>query len=184
MFRLRFIERPITETIRPAPAAASIVCCRRWMWDENVVTMTRPGASPTILRSDAPTVRSDGVRPGRSAFVESAMSSATPSLPSRRRRSRSVVRPSIGVASSLKSPVWTIAPCSVCRTTATASGTECVIGMNSASNGPTGTRPFSGRISTSSVWASSPCSSSRDLANPSVSRVPHTCAPVPISRSR
>ena len=39
-----------------------------------------------MSRSDAADLRSDGVRPGRSAFVESAMRSATPLSPSWRRR--------------------------------------------------------------------------------------------------
>jgi hypothetical protein len=184
MLRFRFIDRPITDTVRPPNAAASITCWIRWMCDAKDVTITRPVLWRTISRSAEPTVRSDGVRPGRSAFVESAMRSATPASPSSRRRSRSVVRPSIGVSSSLKSPVWTIAPWSVCRTTATASGTECVTRTNSASNGPTRVRPPSGSISTSSVWTSRPCSSSFDFTSPSVSRVPHTSAWVPISRNR
>src|ERR671936_553064 len=51
MFRLRTIERPITHTLRPVASAASITCCRRWIWDANEVTMTRPRASPMIRRS-------------------------------------------------------------------------------------------------------------------------------------
>ena len=54
--------------------------------------------------------RSDGVKPGSSAFVESASSSATPSSPSAARRLTSVRRPSIGVRSSLKSPECTTMP--------------------------------------------------------------------------
>ena len=84
MFRLRFIERPTTETILPQAAAASMTCWIRWMCDANDVTITRPCAWRTMSRSAAPTVRSEGVRPGRSALVESASSRATPASPSSR----------------------------------------------------------------------------------------------------
>src|SRR3954468_21685721 len=63
MLRLRFIERPITDTIRPHVAAASITCWIRWMCEANDVTITRPCAWRTMSRRAAPTVRSDGVVP-------------------------------------------------------------------------------------------------------------------------
>ena len=82
MLKLRFMERPTIATTRPLATAASTTCCSRWMCDEKVVMITRPGASRTIARSEAPTVRSEAVEPGTSALVESAISSATPASPS------------------------------------------------------------------------------------------------------
>ena len=184
MFRLRTIERPITHTLRLLAAAASITCCRRWICDANDVTITRPGAFLMISRIDGPTVASDGVVPGFSALVESDISTATPSRPSAASRSTSAALPSIGVMSSLKSPVWMIVPWSVRSTTATASGIECVSRTNSAWNGPTSRGGSSGLTSTRLASAPSPCSSSFDLTRPSVSRVPSTSGCVPTSRSR
>ena len=184
MLKFRFIERPTIATTLPFAVAASTTCCRRWMCDEKVVMITRPGACRMISRSDAPTVRSDAVDPGTSALVESAINSATPASPSAPSRPISVGLSSIGVGSSLKSPVCTIAPNSVWNATATASGTEWVTRMNSIVNGPTCTVPPSGLISTRSTCGDRPCSSSFDFTRPRVRRVPHTSAAVPISRSR
>ena len=95
------------------------------------------GYSRNSARIATPTVDSDGVNPGRSAFVESESSSRTP--PSRRAISpssaRSVRRPSTGVRSSLKSPVCTIVPAGVKNAIAKPCGTEWVTGMNWQSNG-------------------------------------------------
>ena len=88
--RLRTIERPITQTWRPHPSEASITSCSRWMCEANDVTITRPGASRTIRRSAAATTCSLSVTPSRSAFVESASSSARPASPSRANFARSV----------------------------------------------------------------------------------------------
>ncbi len=63
----------------------------------------------------SPTVDSDGVNPGRQALVESESSSLTP--PDRLAiapiNDRSVLRPSTGVGSSLKSPLCMIVPTGV-----------------------------------------------------------------------
>ena len=91
------IERPITQTLRSDATAASMTSCRRWMCEANEVTMTRPGASRTIRMSAAATICSVSVTPGRSALVESAISTSTPSWPSRARLAMSVRLPSIGV---------------------------------------------------------------------------------------
>ena len=49
--------------------------------------------------------RSEGVNPALSAFVESEHNNKTPLSPSSAKAPKSVTRPSIGVLSSLKSPV-------------------------------------------------------------------------------
>ncbi len=36
-----FIDRPRVATRRPNEAAASAICCTRWMWEAKQVTMTR-----------------------------------------------------------------------------------------------------------------------------------------------
>ncbi len=51
-------------------------------------------------------------------------------------RARSVRRPSTGVRSSLKSPLWSTTPWAVWKARAKPLGTEWVTGMNSTSKGP------------------------------------------------
>ena len=84
---------------------------------------------------------------------------------------RSVLRPSTGVGSSLKSPLCMIVPAGVWYAVAKACGTECVTGMNSQSNGPIIRRSPSctGIIS---VRPSIPASSMRLRASPSDSGDP------------
>jgi hypothetical protein len=79
---------------------------------------------------------SDVVKPGTSALVESTMKRSTPSSPSRANARRSVIRPSSGSWSILKSPVWRTTPAPVRITTASASGMEWLTATNSRSNGP------------------------------------------------
>ena len=110
------IDRPTNAILRPFAIAACATCCTRWRCDAKLVTMNRlSGYSRNSDRIAAPTVDSDGVKPGRSAFVESDMSSRTP--PSRLAISPSIARfvrrPSTGVRSSLKSPLWMMVPSGV-----------------------------------------------------------------------
>ena len=86
-------------------------------------------------------------------------------------RPRSVSRPSTGVRSSLKSPVWRIVPCGVWKAVAKPCGTEWVTGMNSTSHGPILRRSPS-NTGISSVRSSRPASSMRLRARPSVSAEP------------
>ena len=102
------IDRPTNAILRPLAIAACATCCTRCRCDAKLVTMNRlSGYSRNSDRIAAPTVDSDGVNPGRSAFVESDMRSRTP--PSRLAMSPSIARfvrrPSTGVRSSLKSPL-------------------------------------------------------------------------------
>jgi hypothetical protein len=117
MLRFLIIERPTTQTRRSAATAASMTSCSRWMCEANDVTITRPGASRTMRRSACATTASDSVVPGFSALVESPSISATPRSPSAAIFARSVRTPSIGVWSSLKSPVCRIVPSAVCSAT-------------------------------------------------------------------
>ena len=87
----------------------------------------------------SPTVDSDGVKPGRSALVESESRRRIP--PPRRaispRSARSVVRPSTGREVELEvAGVQDRARRRVVRGRRTRAGTECVTGTNSQSNGP------------------------------------------------
>ena len=111
--------------------------CMRWMCDEKVVTTTRPVASRKIASSCTPTVRSEPVTPACSTFVESDMRSSTPSAASSAMRPRSGSRPSSGVWSILKSPVWMTVPTGVRTASPTASGIECVMANGSTVKGPT-----------------------------------------------
>ncbi len=121
----------------------------------------------------SPTVDSDGVNPGRHALVESESSSLTPPerLAIAPMSERSVLRPSTGVGSSLKSPLCMIVPAGVWYAVANACGTECVTGMNSQSNGPIMRRSPS-CTGINSVRPSIPASSMRLRARPSESGEP------------
>ena len=174
MLRFFRIERPITATLRSTSAATSIACCMRWMFDANEVIRTRPVRCGMIWRNASPTTRSERVKPGRSAFVESPISRSTPRLPSSASLPTSVRSPSTGVWSSFQSPVWKTRPAAVSIAIPTASGTECAMRTNSRRNGPRSTGSPSGSISRSSVERCRPCSSSFELIRPSVRRVAQT----------
>ena len=77
-----------------------------------------------------------GVKPGISALVESVRKRSTPSSPSRANARRSVIRPSSGSWSILKSPVCSTMPAPVRIATASASGIEWLTATNSSSKGP------------------------------------------------
>ncbi len=124
MFRFLRIERPITLTERPTSSATSIACCMRWMFDAKDEIRTRPCRAGMICRNASPTTRSERVKPGRSAFVESPSSRSTPRLPSSASFPTSVRSPSTGVWSSFQSPEWKRRPAEVSRQMPTASGTE------------------------------------------------------------
>ena len=79
---------------------------------------------------------SEVVKPGTSALVESVMKRSTPSSPRRANSLRSVIRPSSGSWSILKSPVCSTTPAPVRITTASASGMEWLTATNSSTNGP------------------------------------------------
>ena len=79
---------------------------------------------------------SEVVKPGTSALVESVRNRSTPSSPSRAKARRSVIRPSSGSWSILKSPVCSTMPAGVRMATARASGIEWFTATNSRSKGP------------------------------------------------
>ena len=95
------IERPTTQTLRPASIATSAACCMRWTFEAKEATRIRPVRGGISWRKASPTSRSEPVTPGRSAFVESPRKRSTPRLPSSASRPTSVRRPSTGVWSSL-----------------------------------------------------------------------------------
>ena len=79
---------------------------------------------------------SEVVNPGTSALVESVRKRSTPSSPRRANARRSVIRPSSGSWSILKSPVCSTVPAPVRIATASASGMEWLTATNSRSKGP------------------------------------------------
>ena len=79
---------------------------------------------------------SEVVKPGTSALVESVRNRSTPSSPSLAKARRSVIRPSSGSWSILKSPVCRTIPAPVRMATASASGIEWLTATNSRSKGP------------------------------------------------
>ena len=101
MFTFLRIERPTIATLRSVWIATSIACCTRCTFEANDVTKILPLRSGMICRNASPTTRSDCVKPGRSAFVESPSTRSTPRFPSSASLPTSVRMPSTGVWSSL-----------------------------------------------------------------------------------
>src|SRR5919199_1231350 len=133
---LRTIERPTSATLRPCAAAASSTCCTLCTCEAKLATMMRRLACANTRSSTGAISRSEIVKPGTSALVESTMNRSTPASPSRANARRSVSRPSSGSWSILKSPVCSTVPAEVRTATARASGIEWLTATNSHSNGP------------------------------------------------
>ena len=95
----------------------------------------------------------------------------TPAAPYSDRRCRSKWRPSGGLRSTLKSPVWITVPIEVRMASATASGIECVTRIGSISSDPAknGSR---GRITRRSGTKPSECSVSRARTSSSANAGP------------
>src|SRR6478736_6806335 len=132
----RTMLRPSSATRRPFATAASSTCCTRCTWLEKLATTTFFVAREITWSSTGPMSFSSGVKPGTSAFVESTMNRSTPSSPRRANARRSVMRPSSGSWSILKSPVCRTVPAPVRIATASASGIEWLTATNSRANGP------------------------------------------------
>ena len=151
---------PTSATLRPRLAATFIICCTRWIFEENVATIMR--LLPALRKSvsnDSPTFLSLSVKPGRSALVESDIRQRTPSCPISASLPRSIMPPSIGVVSILKSPVWTIVPPSQRIASPSASGMEWLTWIASTVKPPRViTSP--GLMTLSDAELSSPCSRS------------------------
>src|SRR5665647_958093 len=107
---LRTIERPTIATLRRWVCAASSTCWTRCTCEANEATMTRFSADSNSWSSTGAISISWVVKPGTSALVESTMNRSTPSSPSRANARRSVIRPSSGSWSILKSPVCSTLP--------------------------------------------------------------------------
>ncbi len=133
---LRTIERPTKATLRPLAWAASSTCWMRWTWLAKLETITRRGEVAKTWSIAGVRSRSLIVKPGTSALVESVRNTSTPSSPRRAKARRSVMRPSSGNWSILKSPVCSTEPAEVRMNTARESGMEWFTATNSRSNGP------------------------------------------------
>ena len=136
MAMLRTIERPTYATLRSCSTAASSTCCTRCTWLAKQATMMRCALLWKTRSSTGLMSTSGVVKPVTSALVESVRNRSTPSSPSRAKARRSVIRPSSGSWSILKSPVCSTRPAGVRIATASASGMEWLTAMNSRSNGP------------------------------------------------
>ncbi len=89
---LRTIERPTKATLRPCSCAASSTCWMRCTWLAKLDTMIRRGAVRNTSSMAGARSRSEVVKPGTSALVESTRKRSTPSSPSRANARRSVMR--------------------------------------------------------------------------------------------
>ena len=121
---LRTIERPTYATLRLWATAASSTCCTRCTWEAKQATMTRCVESRKTWSITGVIDFSAGVKPGVSALVESVRKRSTPSSPSRANARRSVIRPSSGSWSILKSPVCSTMPAPVRIATARRRGSS------------------------------------------------------------
>ena len=163
------MERPVTTTLRPLAMAASQICCMRWMWLANDAMITRPVAWLMMLASTLPTSASESVKFGFVAFVESLIMRSTPIFEKRASAPKSVWTPSMGLWSSLKSPVWSTLPAGLWKKTPTAPGMEWFTAKNSAVMQPSLTC-WPGLISMSLAFFTR-CSASLPSMRPSVSLV-------------
>ena len=108
-------------------------CCTRCTWLAKLATISLPVAWSNTRAMAGSMSRSSVVNPGVSALVESTMNRSTPSSPRRAKPRRSVIRPSRGSWSILKSPVCRTSPPLVRMATASASGMEWLTARNSNS---------------------------------------------------
>ena len=108
---LRTIERPTNATLRPCSAAMSMICWMRCTCEakrRHDDAAARPAGRPRRARGRC-RARSRRSRAPR-RWCESTSSRSTPSSPSRAKPRRSVMRPSSGSWSILKSPVCSTTP--------------------------------------------------------------------------
>ena len=143
----------------------------RCTWLAKLETITRLGAVANTLSIAGVSSRSEVVKPGTSALVESTRNRSTPSSPNRPNARRSVIRSSSGNWSILKSPVCSTSPALVRITTASPSGMEWLTAANSSPNGPAVCVP---PASTRTVVGWIRCSLSLDVMNANVSSEPMT----------
>ena len=162
--------RPAMATWRPWRTAQLTTCWMREISEAKVATMMRPLASRNTSSKAASTTRSEGVKPGRSALVESESSASTPRPPSSASLAMSVGFPSTGVWSNLKSPEWTIRPTGVSMASPTPSGMLWQTWKNSMRKGPM-VRESPAWMVFNSTSPSSLCSFSLTSMRPRVSLV-------------
>ena len=141
----------------------------RWMWLAKLAMMTRPLAWEMICSKVLPTSASDGVKFGFVALVESLIMRSTPVSEKRARAPKSVVMPSMGVWSSLKSPVCRTLPAGLWMNRPTAPGMEWFTAKKSTVKQPSLTSS-PGLISMSLAFFTR-CSANLPSMRPSVSFV-------------
>ena len=155
---IRRMARPNSTIERPArsPACASVLT--RATLEAKVVAATMPEASEMSLVMLSPRSLSERPACGENTLVESHTSACTPSLEISAQRSGSKASPTMGLASSLKSPVWITRPAGLSITRPPDSGIECEMGTAPMVKGPSFVTSGQGEIVTtaSGSW---PCSS-------------------------
>ena len=93
--------KPTKAIFRPCRWAAFAACCIREISEAKEAIIIRPGASLKTSSKAGSIIFSDGVHPGLSALVESAMRAKTPRLENSASLAKSVGQPSTGVGSNL-----------------------------------------------------------------------------------
>ena len=130
------MARPTTTISRSFLAAASAMERIRPRFEAKMVTATRFFARATTSERPWATSPSDGLRPARTALVESQIMASTPSALISARRFMSIGRPTRGSWSIFQSPVCSTLPIGVRINTAVGSGNECDMAISSRSKGP------------------------------------------------
>ena len=164
---------PHTAIFLPYFTAQFTICWTLCTFDANVATTILLEELLNNLSNTSPTVLSDIVKPFLSALVESDISANTPSFPSSAKRLKSINFPSIGVKSTLKSPVWIIVPTGVLIASITESGILCELWINSTLKYFPNFIVSPGLTSFNFVDSSKLCSSNLFFIKPSVSLVPY-----------
>ena len=165
------ILRPLKATFRLNARDASMICCMRWIFEAKVATIMRPVARSNSFMKVSPIAFSDMVYPLRSTFVLSDIKSRIPACASSEMRSKSIGWLSIGVWSTLKSPVWNRIPTGVWIAREQASAMLWVVRINSMDKW-LNAMTSRGLTTWSLVFCSNPCSLILFSTKPKVSFVP------------
>ena len=133
---MRRMARPSKQIERPAfsPANASVFTLATLL--AKVVATTMPFASLTSFSISGPTVTSERPAWRENTLVLSQIKALTPGAETSFQSTGSKASPTIGVSSSLKSPVWINLPSGQSSTRPLLSGIECEIGKKPTENGP------------------------------------------------
>ena len=141
---MRCIDRPASDTRRPAASAARMTLSMRATFEAKQPTAIRPFSPPISSIRALRTPPSDPAEPSTKTLVESHTIASTPSSPRRVMASESVTWPMIGSSSIFQSPVCSTVPSGVRIAKPFGSAIEWVMVTIVTWNGPRSMVPPSG----------------------------------------